>query len=134
MVGNTVYLAGGRTSHAAIGKVLDLTIKQVDRYDFKTNSWSTMAEGIPTPRAGTASVARGHFLAVINGESVLQVPAHAEVEVLNTRTGTWTRLANLRKGRHGTGGLYWKGRMYVAAGSANRGGGPELNDIEYLEW
>ena len=134
MVGNGVYLAGGRTSHAAIGKVLDLTIKEVDVFDFKRNSWSTLSEGIPTARAGTASVAKGHLLAVVNGESAQQVPAHAEVEVLNTRTGKWTRLANLQRGRHGTGGLYYKGRLYVAAGSRNRGGGPELNDIEYLEW
>jgi hypothetical protein len=37
-------------------------------------------------------------------------------------------------GRHGTGVIYWKGKVYVAAGSANRGGGPELNDMECMEW
>ncbi len=133
-MGNQLYLAGGRTSHAAIGKVLDLTIREVDQFDFKTNRWSTIPQGLPTLRAGTASIAKAPFLVVMNGESSQQVPAHAEVEVLDTRTGTWSRLPDLQKGRHGTGAVYWKGRMYVAAGSANRGGGPELNDIEYLEW
>jgi hypothetical protein len=70
----------------------------------------------------------------MNGESNTQQPAHAEVEVLDTRTGTWSNLPNLIKGRHGTGVVYYKGKIYVAAGSANRGGGPELSDIEYLDW
>lgn len=134
LMGDQLYLAGGRTSHAAIGKVLDLTIREVDQFDFKTNRWSTIAQGLPTPRGGTASIAKAPFLVVMNGESSQQVPAHAEVEVLDTRTGTWSRLPNLQKGRHGTGAIYYSGRLYVAAGSANRGGGPELNDMEYLEW
>ena len=129
-----LYLAGGRTSHAAIGKVLDLTIRKVDQFNFKTNRWSTIAQGLQTPRGGTALIAKAPFLVVMNGESNQQVPAHAEVEVLDTRTGSLSRLPNLQKGRHGTGSIYYSGRLYVAAGSANRGGGPELNDMEYLEW
>jgi hypothetical protein len=134
LMGDKVYLAGGRTSHAAIGKVLDLTIKEVDVYDFKSNSWTTLNNDLPTPRAGTASIAKAPYLLVMNGESVQQVPAHAEVEVLDTRTNTWSRLPDLQKGRHGTGTVFWKGKLYVAAGSGNRGGGPELNDIECIDW
>ncbi|HEX2536400.1 MAG TPA: kelch repeat-containing protein [Chitinophagaceae bacterium] len=131
---NKVYLAGGRKSHAAIGKVLDLVIAEVDVYDFSTNRWTTLPQGLPTPRGGTSSIARKPYLAVLNGESARQVPAHAEVEVLDTRTNTWTRLPDLLQGRHGTGAVYWKGKLFVAAGSRNRGGGPELNDMECLEW
>ncbi|MFY9160079.1 Kelch repeat-containing protein [Aquirufa ecclesiirivi] len=135
MVGkDKAYVAGGRTSHAKIGKVLDLCIKEVDVFDFKSNQWSTLAEGLPTLRAGTSSIANGPYLAVMNGESVKQVPAHSEVEVLDTRTGTWSSLPNLLQGRHGTGVVYWKGKIYVVAGSANRGGGPELNEMECLTW
>ncbi|CAM4238226.1 galactose oxidase [Cytophagaceae bacterium 50C-KIRBA] len=135
MVGkDKAYVAGGRTSHAKIGKVLDLCIKEVDVFDFKSNQWSTLAEGLPTLRAGTSSIVNGPYLVVMNGESVKQVPAHSEVEVLDTRTGTWSSLPNLRQGRHGTGVVYWKGKIYVVAGSANRGGGPELNEMECLSW
>lgn len=134
LMGDQLYLAGGRTSHAAIGKVLDLTIKEIDRFDFKTNKWETIPQQLPTPRAGTATIAKAPFLLIMNGESSQQVPAHAEVEVLDTRTGKWSRLPDLQKGRHGTGSVYWKGKLYVAAGSANRGGGPELNDLECLKW
>ena len=134
LMGDQLLLAGGRTSHAAIGKVLDLTIAEVDQYDFKTNKWTTLAQQLPTPRAGTASIVKGPYLVVLNGESIEQEPAHAEVEMLDTRTGTWSRLPDLQQGRHGTGAVYWNGKLYVAAGSANRGGGPELDNIEFLEW
>ncbi|MCR9082169.1 MAG: hypothetical protein NXH89_07105 [Cyclobacteriaceae bacterium] len=30
--------------------------------------------------------------------------------------------------------VFWEGKIYVAAGSANRGGGPELNTIEMIDW
>ncbi|MDF2158411.1 kelch repeat-containing protein [Algoriphagus sp. CAU 1675] len=134
LVGDKVYLAGGRTSHAAIGKVLDLTIPEVDYFDFNTQTWSTVSAPLPTPRAGTSTISNGTKLVVMNGESNTQVPAHSEVEVLDTQTGTWSKLPNLNQGRHGTGVVYYQGKIYVAAGSANRGGGPELNNIEVLEW
>lgn len=134
MVGDRLYLAGGRTSHAKIGRVIDTTIKEVDYYDFKTQSWHTIENGIPTERAGNSNLGIGPYLVVMNGESGVQTPAHAEVEVLDTRTHTWTALPNLNQGRHGTGTAYLNGKIWVQAGSANRGGGPEISTMEVLEW
>lgn len=134
LVGDRAYVAGGRTSHAAIGKVLDFTISEVDYYDFKTGSWATEKNGLPTPKGGSSSVAKDEFLIVMNGESITQELSHSEVEVLNTKTGEWSNLARLNQGRHGTGLIFYKQKLYVAAGSAKRGGGPELSDIEVLEW
>jgi hypothetical protein len=70
----------------------------------------------------------------MNGESSAQTPAHAEVEVLDTRSNTWSKLPNLLQGRHGTGTAFFNGKIWVHAGSANRGGGPELSSMEVLEW
>jgi N-acetylneuraminic acid mutarotase len=134
IAGDSLYLAGGRMSHAAIGKVLDLTIGEVDVYDFTTKRWSTYQHPLPTPRAGTASLAKDSLLVVLLGESTVQERAHAEVEVLNTRTGIWSRMPSMKQGRHGTGAVYHGGKIYVAAGSANRGGGPELDDVESVKW
>jgi N-acetylneuraminic acid mutarotase len=134
MVGDRMYLAGGRTSHAKINRVIDTTIKEVDYYDFKTGAWTTIGAGIPTERAGNSNLGIGPYLVVMNGESGVQVPSHAEVEVLDTRTHTWSKLPNLLQGRHGTGAAFLKGKIYVQAGSANRGGGPELNEMEVIEW
>lgn len=132
LVGDKLYVAGGRTSHASIKKVLDETIGEVDVYDFKSRQWSTVANLLPTQRAGTASVGHYPYLIVMLGESIAQTGAHAEVEALDVRTGNWVKFPSLNQGRHGTGVVYHNGRLFVANGSANRGGGPELNSIETL--
>ncbi len=134
LVGDRVYVAGGRTSHAAIGKVLDLTISEVDYYDFNNGTWETEKNGLPTPKGGSSSIGHKEFLIVMNGESNTQELSHSEVEMLNTKTGEWSNLPSLNQGRHGTGLIYFKGKLYVVAGSAKRGGGPELNNIEVLDW
>ncbi len=134
IVGNRLYLAGGRTSHAAVGKVLETTIKEIDYFDFETGKWETIDTTLPTPRAGNSNLGIGPYLVILNGESAAQESAHAEVEVLDTRNHTWKLLPKLNQGRHGTGVVFWEGKIYVAAGSANRGGGPELNTIEMIDW
>lgn len=134
IVNDKLYLAGGRTSHAAIGKVLETTVAAVDYYDFKTDTWNTIESEIPTPRAGNSNLGIGNYLIVLNGESASQVSAHAEVEVLDTKTGKWSSLPDLGQGRHGTGVVFYDGKIWVAAGSENRGGGPETSLLEVLEW
>ncbi|MFC3415066.1 Kelch repeat-containing protein [Algoriphagus hitonicola] len=134
IVNDQLYLAGGRTSHAAIGKVLETTVAAVDYYNFKTGIWKTEKEEIPTERAGNSNLGIGKYLIVLNGESEKQESAHAEVEVLNTETGTWKSLPSLGIGRHGTGAVFFDGKIWVAAGSKNRGGGPETAIMEVMEW
>uniref|UniRef100_UPI004047A303 Kelch repeat-containing protein n=1 Tax=Algoriphagus sp. TaxID=1872435 RepID=UPI004047A303 len=134
VVDDKLYLAGGRTSYAKIGKVLELTNKEVDVFDFETETWTTLETELPTLRAGNSNLGIGPYLVVLNGESATQGTAHAEVDVLDTRTKTWTKLPNLLQGRHGTGTAYLNGKIWVHAGSANRGGGPELSSMEVLEW
>ncbi len=134
LVGDKLYLAGGRTSYAKIGKVLELTTKEIDFFDFETNTWTTIETEIPTERAGNSNLGIEPYLVILNGESQTQTSAHAEVEVLDTRTHTWSNLPNLTQGRHGTGAAFLDGKIYVHAGSANRGGGPEINTMELIEW
>jgi len=135
MIDHKVYVAGGRRSTARIKQVLNLTEPAVDIFDFKTNTWTTLPEtqNIPTQRAGASSVVLGKKILVIGGESGTQVPAHSEVEVLDSQSLTWAKYPNLLQGRHGTGAVTYKGKVYTVAGSGNRGGGPELNSIEVLK-
>jgi N-acetylneuraminic acid mutarotase len=135
VINDKIYVAGGRRSTAKIGQVLNLTEPAVDVYNFKTGTWSTLPPSldIPTQRAGTASVVLGKKVLVIGGESGEQVPAHSEVEAFNTKTSTWEILPSLKQGRHGTGAVNINGKIYIVAGSGNRGGGPELNTIEVFE-
>lgn len=135
VIDNKIYVAGGRRSTARIGQVLNLTEAAVDVYDFRSGSWSTLpqASDLPTLRAGNASIVLGSKLLVIGGESGSQVPAHSEVEALDTRTMKWETLPALNEGRHGTGAVNVNGKIYIVAGSGNRGGGPELNTLEVFE-
>ncbi len=133
IAGDKIFVAGGRTSSAATNQTLELTIPEVDVYDFNTGAWTTLDNDIPTQRAGTASVVIGDEVIVLGGESTAHEEAHNEVEALNINTLEWRTLPPLNKGRHGTGAAVYNGNIYMAAGSGNRGGGPELTSMEMYE-
>lgn len=132
---NKLYVAGGRLSTARINQVLNTTIKEVDIYDFKSGKWATLGESgnLPTLRAGNTTVVWNDLILVIGGESGAQEAAHSEVEAFNPKLQVWEKLPSLHQGRHGTGAAVINKKVYIAAGSANRGGGPELNDTEILD-
>ena len=134
VVGDKMYLAGGRNSTARINKVLETTIAEVDVYDFKTGKWATLpaTSNIPTQRAGSTAVTQGGKVWIIGGESV-QLLSHNEAEALDPKTNTWTNTARMIQGRHGTQAVVYNGQIYIVAGSANHGGGPELNTVEVMK-
>lgn len=128
---NKLYVVGGRRSNAP-ERVFDFPVAEVDVYDFKRNSWSTLPKPLPTLRAGTFNVVKGFELLVIGGESKDQLRAHSEVEILNILTGEWRKGPSLVQGRHGTGVFLYKGYFYTASGCGNRGGEPELQSMERI--
>jgi len=129
-----IYAAGGRNSSYATKQTFELTIPEVDIYDIATNSWTTLDQSgnLPTERAGTSTVLYNGQLIVIGGESASQETAHNQVEALNLNTLKWTTLKPLQRGRHGTQAIMRNGSVYIAAGSGNRGGRPELDTMEKL--
>ena len=137
-----LYAAGGRRSSHATGEVFQLTIPEVDVYDFATGEWSTLppAANLPTERAGTAAVAFEGNLAVLGGESGRHLtdgsgggetppPAHDDFEVFDPATSTWTAMPPMIQGRHGTQAIVYEGKIYIAAGSRTLGG-TEINSQE----
>lgn len=134
VVDDKLYLAGGRNSTARINKVLETTIPEVDVYDFKTKTWTTLpaVANIPTQRAGATAVTQGGKVWIIGGESVQQL-SHNEAEALDPKTNRWTNKTTLNQGRHGTQAVVYKDKIYIVAGSANHGGGPELNTVEVMK-
>jgi len=135
VVGDRLYAAGGRRSSGATRQVFDLVEPAVDIFDFKANRWSTLpAPGgnLPTPRAGCMALAVGPYVLIAGGESMAQRDAHSQVEALDTRTGTWSLFATFARGRHGSGLVLRGNILYVAAGSGQRGGSPELDTTETL--
>ena len=134
VVDDKLYLAGGRNSTARINKVLETTIAEVDVYDFKTGRWETLpaTSNIPTQRAGATAVTQGGKVWIMGGETV-QLLAHNEAEALDPKTKRWTSGPKMQQGRHGTQAVVYMGQIYIVAGSANQGGGPELNTVEVLK-
>lgn len=134
VINDVLYLAGGRRTSFATGQVFDLTIPEVDVYDFQTGKWDNLppSADLPTPRAGTSAVAFGDHLIVIGGESGTQSDAHSEVESFNTVTEEWVSLPPLITGRHATQAILYDNRIYTAAGSSVRGA-LEINSQEMLE-
>ena len=133
VIDGKLYAAGGRRSAHDLGNALAQTVGEVDVYDFRTKRWSTLPAPLPTPRAGTASAVIDGKLAVIGGEGLKQVEAHREVEAWDPQTARWQTLPALQVGRHGTQAATLDGKVYLAAGSGNRGGGPELDDLWRFE-
>ena len=131
VINDKLYVAGGRRSSDSTGEVWNLTIPEVDVYDFSIGQWSTLPAGsnIPTPRAGAATQVLGNELIVIGGESA-QPTAHIETEALNVQTNTWRRVADMQQKRHGTQAIKSNNGLYIAAGAGMKGGDSLLNSME----
>ena len=102
VVNNKLYCIGGRRSSGVEKKVFEITVPEVDVFDFKTQKWRTLPTVIPTQRAGTTNVVSGNEIIVIGGESIAHKVAHNECEAYNVKTGLWRTLPHLVEGRHGT--------------------------------
>jgi N-acetylneuraminic acid mutarotase len=134
VVDGQIVAAAGRTTSQQTKQTFELTVPEVDVYDIGKKSWRTLPakSNIPTPRAGNmAAVVDGKVL-IAGGESGAREEAHAEVEVLDPKSGLWAKWLPLAQGRHGTGVVVYPGALWVAAGCARRGGNPELNTTERL--
>lgn len=128
IVDEKIYALGGRTTRSADNPFRN-TMTEIDVFDIQSGKWSTLDQGLPTPRAGNFVLPIGDEILVMGGESFYQEPAHSEVEVLNTNTKTWSVLPSMKQGRHGTGAVFIDGKIYTSSGAGNRGGGPELPDL-----
>lgn len=134
IIGDKLYMAAGRVSSQATNQGFELTVKEVDVFDFNTQTWSTLPEeaNLPTERAGNMVIAWNNRLIVAGGESGNQAEAHNEVEVYQPELGTWTRFPDLIQGRHGTGLAVFGDTLITASGCGMRGGAPELYTAEAL--
>lgn len=129
-----LVVAGGRKTTARTNQVVNLTVPEVDIFDFSKNAWTTLPANlnIPTQRAGNAAVTFGRKILIIGGESTQKV-AHNQTEAFDIKTRAWETWAPLKTGRHATQAFVYKNKVYIAAGTGNQGGSPELNSLEVME-
>ena len=131
VIDGKLYAAGGRRSSASTNQTFELTVPEVDVFDFASGRWTTLpsSANLPTPGAGTTSVVVDGRLLVLGGESAAQQVAHAEVEAYDPLAIRWTTLAPMSVGRHATQAVLYRGKLYIAAGSRTRGA-TEINSQE----
>jgi len=131
VIDGKLYAAGGRRTSLKTQQIAQLTIPEVDVYDFKKQTWQTLpaAENLPTHRAGCAAVNYKGKLVIIGGESVAQKGSHHEVEAYNVKEKSWSNWPKLVIGRHDSQAILYNNSIYLVAGSANNGG-PDLDSIE----
>ncbi len=131
VAGDKIVLAGGRLSKAP-EQTFQLTIPQIDIYDPATNSWSTSADPLPTPRAGLAAATYKASALFLGGESVAQTTAHREVEGHMPGQGG-VSLPDMPEGSHGFGAATrvenGTPAIYTTGGVITRGGGPAWQDL-----
>ena len=131
VVGNRLIALGGRDS--GVEGFIDSTIAAVDVYDFETGSWSTWENApIPTERAGCTVTVRGNEVIVTGGEGFGQT--WGQTEALDVETREWRSLGTLNQPRHGTQMFTFEDALYIAGGSGDQGGGPELTSMERYEF
>ena len=134
--GEKLYLVGGRnTSYHEPGNFtafFGAVIPEIDVFDFASASWTTLPGKLPVPTAAGGLVEAGGAIYYFGGESAQDL-AHSETQRLDVQTGEWTLVAPLQRGRHGAGAVALDGKIFVAAGSGGRGGGPELSSTEIFE-
>ncbi len=135
LIGHQLYIAAGRVTSMKTQQIMQLTIPEVDVFDFKKQAWITLpaSANIPTVRGGGTIVAYKNKMVVIGGETIEQQESHHDVEAFDTKSATWTKWPPLVTGRHDTQAITYKGKIYIAAGSAKQGGGPDQSSIEVLQ-
>ncbi|HYP09349.1 MAG TPA: kelch repeat-containing protein, partial [Bryobacteraceae bacterium] len=119
-VNGKVYIIGGRFE----GGSQSPQSAAVEVYDPVTNSWSAGAS-MPKPRGGVNSVAAHGCLHVFGGEGNPggHLGMHADHDVYNPITNTWTSLAPMPTAIHGVTGLaFIHGLIYLPGGGTALGG------------
>lgn len=127
VVNDKLVVMGGRDS--GVEGFIDSTLAAVDVYDFETQEWSTWNDApLPTERAGCTVAVRENEVIITGGEGFGQT--WGETEALNVETREWRSLGPLNQPRHGTQMFLYQDQLYIAAGSGDQGGGPELTSME----
>lgn len=107
-------------------------VDRIDAYNVETQTWRTLTTRLPAPSAGAGALAMGNTIYYIGGETE-HYPALATTYAYNFDSRKWKQYRPLVGGRHGTNAVKIGTKIFIAAGSGNRGGRPELNSLEVLD-
>ena len=135
VVGDKLYAIGGRnTSYRDPANIIPFfrqVMLDVDCYDFKTRSWSTLAAKLPMGTSGGTAVNLDDRIYYIGGERATETTQNGpqkDVYYLDpAASGEWIKVSDLNLARNGVGGTVLNHRIYIAGGSGGGPGGPPPN-------
>ena len=137
VLNDKLYCLGGRdTSYHEPGNVaafFGAVIREVDSYDFKSGTWSTLKAKLPVGSAAAGVAVLNGKILYFGGETAKKGPVMSRTWALDPQTETWTELAPMNQGRHGSQAVVYDNKVYIAAGSPVRGGG-RINTIEMFSF
>lgn len=135
VIDDKMYLAAGRKSSLGDAPgALNPRVRNIDVYDFATDTWATLGVEVPTPRSNNAAVVLDGRLVIVGGESTQNGGTpHRETEALNVDTEEWETLAPLQVARHSTGALVNNRSIYMAGGSETVGNNANPTITQSLE-
>ena len=105
--GNALYAIGGRGTSAS----------SVYRYNPDTDQWSTLKAALPETRTGHAYAVKGERIFVMGGRS-LSGQALTRVDILDTKSGTWTSGPGLPNAIVSATADFVGERLHIAGGTA----------------
>ncbi len=119
-IGGKIYVIGGRFGAGFDSEQTD----RIEIFDPATNTWTAGAP-MPHPRGGLNVAAAYGCLHLFGGEGDSSVPSgvHADHDLYNPVTNTWTTLAPMPTPVHGvTGSVFANGLIYLPGGGVSIGG------------
>lgn len=138
VAGDKLYAVGGRnTSYHEPDNFMAFmskTVLEVDCYDFKTGTWSTLAAKLPLGSGGGNLVNLDGKLVYMGGERATATSpngAQKETYYLDLANPTrWVQAGNLTNARNGVGAVVLNHHIYVAGGAGGGLGGPPPNGAQ----
>ncbi|WP_440875690.1 Kelch repeat-containing protein [Thalassotalea sp. PLHSN55] len=133
--GKLLALGGRNTSYHEpdnFTAFMDKVSNKVDVYNFDKKAWHTLDVNLPVPTGGGGAAVLNNTLYYTGGETGA-LPANHKTVSFSFNNMRWQDEAPLNRGRHGSNLVVVDNKLYIAAGSGQRGGKPELSSIEVFQ-
>ena len=123
VVGNKIYVIGGRLSAAGIGTATNSDLVEI--YDPASDLWEGTGLHMPTARSGGGSAVYGGRIYVAGGEvnTAIFSGAFRAVEAYDPVGNKWTSFVSMPNPRHGVATAFLGNKLHLVSGNVTSGGG-----------
>lgn len=111
-----IYVFGGRQEE-------QVGLPTLERYSPERDAWKRLPDG-PYAPAGFTFEATPEGLVAAGGENYRDLVLYGSVWSYDPEAGSWTRLPSMAPPKHGQGGAYANGRLWIVGGSTCSGFNP----------